>query len=79
MGFAKWLDSQSKLIRILLFIPIWGWAVGAVYRVFKFIDSKEPVTLVGAILDIIVCIGFFVSIIDLVFVILGKDELILAK
>lgn len=79
MGFAKWLDEQSKIVKILLFIPFWGWAVGAVYRVFKFIESKETTTLVGAILDIIACIGFFISIIDFVFVLIGKEELILAK
>ncbi|MBQ9900246.1 MAG: hypothetical protein IJM36_03850 [Acholeplasmatales bacterium] len=76
---AKWLDSQSKLIKILLFIPFWGWAVGAVYRIFKFIDSKEPSTLVGAILDIIGFIGFFLSIIDLVTIIIHGEVTVLSK
>lgn len=69
MGFTKWLDEQSKGMKILLFIPIWGWAVGAVYRVFKFIETKETAALVGAILDVIFITGFFISIIDLVHVI----------
>lgn len=76
---AKWLDEQSKIVKILLFIPFWGWAVGAVYRIFKFIDSKETTTLVGAILDIIGFIGFFISLIDMIYCIMGKEELILAK
>lgn len=76
---AKWLDEQSKLIKILLFIPFWGWAVGAVYRVFKYIDSKEVSTLVGAILAFVPFIGFFISIFDLVTVIMSNEVKILAK
>lgn len=77
MGFAKWLDEQSKLVKILLFIPIWGGLVGIVYRIFKFIESKETSTLVCAIVGLF--LGFFISIVDLVYVILGKEELIFSK
>ncbi len=73
MGFAKWFDSQDKVIKILLMIPFIGWAIGAVYRVFKFIETKDTATLVGAILDIIFVTGFILSIIDFVTVIMdGK-------
>ena len=68
MGFVKWVDGQSKGIKALLFIPFWGWAIGALYRLFKFIETKETASLVGAILDIIGIIGFFISIVDLVHV-----------
>ena len=73
MGFAKWFDSQDKVIKILLMIPFIGWAIGAVYRVFKFIETKDTATLVGAILDVIFVTGFILSIIDFVTVIMdGK-------
>lgn len=77
MGFAKWLDEQSKLIKILLFIPFWGGLVGIVYRVFKYIENKETSTLVCAIVGLF--LGFFISIVDLIYVIIGKDELIFSK
>lgn len=68
---AKWLDGQSKLIKILLFIPFWGGLVGIVYRIFKYIDSKETSTLVCAIVGVF--LGFFISIIDL-FCVITKNE-----
>ena len=67
MGYIKWLDEQSKGMKILLFIPFWGWAIGALYRLFKFIETKETASLVGAILGVV--IGFIISIIDLFHVI----------
>ena len=74
---AKWLDSQSKLIKILLFIPFWGGLVGIVYRIFKYIDSKETSTLVCAIVGLI--LGFFISIIDLVCVITKGEVTFFSK
>lgn len=69
MGFTKWVDEQSKGMKILLFIPFWGWVIGALYRLFKFIETKETASLVGAILNIIGIIGFFISIVDLVHIV----------
>lgn len=66
MGYIKWFDGQSKGIKALLLIPFWGWAIGALYRLFKFIETKETASLVGAILGVV--IGFIISIIDLVHV-----------
>ena len=67
MGYIKWFDEKSKGIKALLLIPFWGWAIGALYRLFKFIETKETASLVGAILGV-VFLGFFISIIDLVHV-----------
>ena len=69
MGFPEWVDSQSKGVKILLFIPFWGWIIGFLYRLFKFIDTKETATLIGMILFIIPFTGFILSIVDLVFII----------
>ena len=70
MGFPKWVDEQSKVVKILLFIPIWGWVIGFLYRLFKFIETKETATLIGMILFVIPFTGFILSIVDLVFIII---------
>ena len=44
MGFTKWVDEQTKGIKILLFIPFWGWIIGCLYRIFKFVETKETAT-----------------------------------
>ena len=62
----KWFENLSKILRIILFIPIWGWVFSALNRIFKFVDKKNVVTLVVGILCIIPIIGFVLSIVDLV-------------
>lgn len=62
----KWFENLSKVLRIILFIPIWGWVFSALNRIFKFVDKKNTVTLVVGILCIIPIIGFVLSIVDLV-------------
>ena len=74
MGFPEWVDSQSKGVKIILFIPFWGWIFGFLYRLFKFIETKETATLIGMILFIIPFTGFILSIVDLVFII-TEDKL----
>ena len=69
MGFTKWVDEQTKAVKILLFIPFWGWIVGFLYRLFKFVETNEIATLIGAILFFIPFTGFILSIVDLVFII----------
>ena len=63
----KWFDSQSKVVRIILLIPIWGWIFAGLYRIFKYVNgSKNTVTLVFGVLFIVPFIGFFGSIIDII-------------
>lgn len=63
----KWFDSQSKIIRIILLIPIWGWIFAGLYRIFKYVNgSKNTTTLVFGVLFIVPFIGFFGSIIDII-------------
>ena len=62
----KWFEDLDKVVRIILFIPIWGWVFSALNRIFKFVDKKNVVTLVVGILCIIPIIGFVLSIVDLV-------------
>jgi hypothetical protein len=63
----KWFDSRSKIVRILLLIPIWGWVIAGLYRVFKYLNGKKATsTLVFGVLFIVPFIGFFGSIIDII-------------
>ena len=73
MGFTKWVDEQSTAVKALLFFPIWGWIFGFLYRIFKFIETEETATLIGAILFIIPFTGFILEIVDFIFIIMeGK-------
>lgn len=71
-------DSLDKVIRILLFIPIWGWVTSGLYRIFKYAQSKNVTTLIVGCLCIIPVVGFFVSIVDLVTTIIDDKVKVLA-
>lgn len=62
----RWFENLPKIIKIILFIPLWGWAFSALNRIFKFVNKKNVVTLVVGILCIFPIIGFILSIVDLV-------------
>ena len=63
-------NQLDKIIRIILFIPFWGWIVSGIYRILKFIDGGNNgniLTLILGILSIVIpFIGFVFSIVDLV-------------
>lgn len=63
-------NQLDKIIRIILFIPFWGWIVSGVYRILKFIDGGNNgniLTLILGILSIVIpFIGLVFSIVDLV-------------
>ncbi|MBQ7642225.1 MAG: hypothetical protein IJS83_07120 [Acholeplasmatales bacterium] len=62
----SWFESLPKIVRIILFIPFWGWVFSALNRIFKYVNKKNTVTLVVGIICVIPIIGFVMSIIDLV-------------
>ena len=62
----SWFESLPKIVRIILFIPFWGWVFSALNRIFKYVDKKNTVTLVVGIICVLPIIGFVMSIIDLV-------------
>lgn len=63
----KWFDGLSKVVRVILLIPIWGWLVSGLYRIFKYVEgNKNVVTLVVGILCIIPVVGFVAAIVDIV-------------
>lgn len=61
-----WFDKQSKIVRILLLIPAWGWLTSGLYRFFRYGKSKNLVTLVVGILCLFAIPGFVVSLVDLI-------------
>ena len=69
-----WLDRQSKITKIILFIPLWGFLVSAIYRIASYIKYKKDITtLIVGICLIVPFIGIFFSIVDLVTVCLDKE------
>lgn len=62
----SWFESLPKIVRIILFIPFWGWVFSALNRIFKYVDKKNTVTLVVGIICVLPIIGFVMAIIDLV-------------
>ena len=80
MEFTKWIDSQSKGVKILIFFPIWGWIFGFLYRLFLFIsDTSKVINLIGAILFLLGPIGFVLEIIDFIFIILNGKPTFLVE
>lgn len=59
-------DSLSKLVRVILHI-FFGYIISGVYRVLKFLDTKNVVTLVVGILVLVTGIGNLIAwIVDLI-------------
>lgn len=65
MDFCKWFDSQSLVVKIILLLPWWGWIFSGLYRIFKYISSKNVVTLIIGILCFFV-VGVVFAILDIV-------------
>jgi hypothetical protein len=59
-------DSLSKLVRVILHI-FFGYIISGVYRVLKFLETKNVVTLVVGILVLVTGIGNLIAwIVDLI-------------
>ncbi len=69
MGFQKWFNSQGRLIQlILLLIPFVNWIVEVLVRWDAFMESKDPIRLIVAIL--VTFFGLVFGWVDLVWVLL---------
>lgn len=69
MGFQKWFNSQGRLIQlILLLIPFVNWIVEVLVRWDAFLESKDPIRLIVAIL--VTFFGLVFGWVDLVWVLL---------
>lgn len=78
MSFDKWFNSQSTLIKvILLVIPLVGWIVELLVRLSVMLDRMDVISIVVFVLFLVVGWGWFLCILDLVYLIV-KGHLILA-
>lgn len=79
MTFDKWFNSQSRLIQvILLLIPFVGWIVECLVRLSVMLRTQSILHIVVFLLFLLVGWGWFLCIIDLVYL-LVTGHLILAK
>ena len=76
MEYIKWMEGQSKIVKILFALPFLD-IVWAIYRLVKAILAKDTMSIVVAII-ILVLAPYFWWIIDLVFIIL-KDQVPFVK
>ncbi len=78
MTFDKWFNSQSRIVQILLLlIPFVGWIVECLVRLSIMLRTKSVVHIVVFILFLVVGWGWFLCLIDLIYLAL-TGHLILA-
>ncbi len=58
-------DSLPKIARIIIQI-VFGWIVGGLYRIFRYLETKNTATLVVGLLGLIPPVDLALWIIDLV-------------
>lgn len=75
---TKAFDGLPWILRLIL-VLLFGALIGGIYRIVKFVETKNVVTLVVGILGLVTGIGnFLVWIVDLVTTIIGKGISVLA-
>lgn len=78
MSFDKWFNSQSSLVKlVLLIIPFVGWIVELLIRLSVLLRTRSVVHLVVFLLFLVIGWGWFLCIIDLIYMLL-TGHLILA-
>lgn len=78
MQFDKWFNKQSTLLKvILLILPFVGWVVEVLVRLSVMLRTKSIVHIVVFLLFLLVGWGWFLGVIDLIYLVL-KGHLILA-
>lgn len=76
--YTHYYDDLPLIARILLQIFL-GGLIGGVYRIIRFVESKNVVTLVAGILTLFTGVGNLIAwIVDLVTTCLGKGISVLA-
>ena len=56
-------NQLDKIIRIILFIPFWGWIVSGIYRILKFIDGGNNGNILTLILGILSIVITFIGLV----------------
>ena len=78
MKITETYESLPKLVKILLQIFL-GYIISGVYRILRFLETKNVVTLVVGILALVTGVGnFVVQIIDLITLITKNRITVLA-
>ena len=64
MEIIKTFENLPKIAKVLLiaFVGI----ISPIYRIIKFLESKNTMTLVGAILCFVPCVGTVIWVLDIV-------------
>jgi hypothetical protein len=75
--YTKYYDELPKLVKVILQIFL-GSLIGGVYRILRFVETKNVVTLVAGILNF-VGLGLIFWIIDLVTMISSEKISVLAE
>ena len=79
MTFDKWFNSQSRLVQvILLLIPVVGWIVELLVRLSIALRTKSTLHIVVFVLFVVVGWGWFLNLIDLIYLCL-TGHLLLAE
>ena len=63
--YTEKFEELPLIAKILLFLPWTGGLVSGIYRILRYLETKNTTTLVVGILCFF-CIGIIVGIIDLV-------------
>jgi hypothetical protein len=77
-SITKQFEDLPKLVKVVLLI-VFGWVIGGVYRVIRYTETKNVVTLVAGLLGLFTGIGnIVVEIADIVTEVLHNKITILA-
>ena len=71
-------EALPKLVKVVLLI-VFGWVIGGVYRIIRYTETKNVVTLVAGLLGLFTGVGnVVVEIADIVTEILSNKITLLA-
>lgn len=71
-------EALPKLVKVILLIVL-GWVIGGIYRIIRYTETKNVVTLVAGLLGICTGVGnVVVEIVDIVTEILYNKITVLA-
>lgn len=71
-------EALPKLVKVVLLI-VFGWVIGGVYRIIRYTETKNVVTLVAGLLGLFTGVGnVVVEIADIVTEILNNKITLLA-
>lgn len=71
-------EALPKLVKVILLI-VFGWVIGGIYRIIRYTETKNVVTLVAGLLGIFTGVGnVVVEIVDVVTEILYNKITVLA-